>query len=191
MRSLFYLPLLFCCLSLTTCQDNKTSRDELNVPTNFDEETELAAIMEVIAEETTCFFARDYQCWKEHWVNEDYAFQAWNNTDGTYDAKVGWSEVDRRIGTYIKDNPATLGGTMGHPSVERLNLRKRFYGDQVAYLTWEQYNSDDNEETYQISQEVRLMEKVDGKWKIVTVAAFWDYKNIVQAGTFTQELPGD
>ncbi len=186
MRRLFYLLPLFCCLCLTSCQDTKTSAGELSVTASFDEDAELAAIMEVIEDETACFFARDYDCWKEHWINEDYAFQAWNNTDGTYDAKVGWSEVDRRIGNYIKENPVTLGGTLGHPKVERLNLRTRFYGDKVAHLTWEQYNSDDEEKTYQISQELRLMEKVDGDWKIVTVAAFWDYINKVQAGTFTQ-----
>lgn len=191
MRNFLLLPFLFCCLCLTTCQDNTTSSGELTAAATFDEEAELVAIMKVIEDETTCFFARDYTCWKKHWVNEDYAFQAWNNNDGTYDAKVGWSEVDRRIGSYIKDNPVTLGGTTGHPKVERLNLRKRFYGDQVAHLTWEQYNSDEDEKTYQISQEVRLMEKVNGEWKIVTVAAFWDYKNIVQAGTFTQEIAED
>lgn len=188
MRKLPYLLFLFCCLCLTTCGNTNTNSGELTTAANFNEEAELATIMEVIKDETTCFFARDYECWKEHWVNEDYAFQAWNNTDGTYDAKVGWSEIDRRVGNFIKDNPVTLGGTVGHPNVERLNLRTRFYGDQVAYLTWEQYNSDDEEKTYQISQEVRLMEKVNNEWKIVTVAAFWDYKNIVQAGTFTQEL---
>ncbi len=191
MRRLFYLLLLFCCLGFTACQDAKTSSGELTAAATFDEEAELAAIMNVIEDETTCFFARDYECWKKHWVNEDYAFQAWNNDDGTYDAKVGWSEIDRRTGNYIKDHPVTLGGTLGHPNVERLNLRKRFYGDQVAHLTWEQYNSDDTEETYQISQEVRLMEKVAGEWKIVTVAAFWDYKNKVMAGTFTQADPED
>ncbi len=143
--------------------------------------------MGVIENETECFFSRDYDCWKENWINEDYAFQAWNNLDGTYDAKVGWSEVDRRVGTYIKDNQETLGGTKGHPDVERLNLRTRFYGDAAAYLTWEQYNSDEGKETYQISQEMRLMEKVSGNWKIVSVAAFWDYLNKVPAGSFDVE----
>jgi hypothetical protein len=182
-RLLFLLPLLsFLCF--LSCQDTKATPGELTVNTSFDEETELAAIMKVIENETACFFARDYDCWKDNWINEDYAFQAWSNPDGTYDAKVGWSEVDRRIGNYIKDNASTLGGTQGHPKVERLNLRKRFYGDKVAHLTWEQYNSDEDEKTFQISQEVRLMEKVDGHWKIVTVAAFWDYVNKVQAGTF-------
>lgn len=157
----------------------------MTTPATFDEEAELAAIMAVIEDETECFFARNYDCWKENWVNEDYAFQAWNNLNGTYDAKVGWSEIDRRVGTYIKENEVTLGGTEGHPDVERLNMRTRFYGDKAAYLTWEQYNSDDEEETYQISQELRLMEKVDGEWKIVAVAAFWDYLNKVQAGTFS------
>lgn len=184
-RLLYFLPVIFSCLCFSSCQDTGTTADELTVSASFDEEKELAAIMKVIENETACFFARDYDCWKDNWIDEDYAFQAWSNPDGTYDAKVGWSEVNRRIGNYIKQNAETLGGTQGHPKVERLNLRKRFYGDKVAYLTWEQYNSDDEEKTYQISQEVRLMEKVGDQWKIVTVAAFWDYVNKVQAGTFS------
>ncbi|MCX8211672.1 MAG: hypothetical protein OTI34_11535 [Lewinella sp.] len=184
MKRLFYLLPFICFLCLISCQDPETSSEEMTTAASFDEEAELAVIMAVIEDETKCFFARNYECWKEHWVNENYAFQAWNNLNGTYDAKVGWSEVDRRVGTYIKENQGTLGGTEGHPNVERLNMRTRFYGNTVAYLTWEQYNSDDKEETYQISQELRLMEKVDGDWKIVTVAAFWDYLNKVQAGTF-------
>lgn len=180
MRKLLCLFPLFCCLCFTSCQDS----EGITAEASFDEDKEFTAIMEVIEDETECFFARNYACWKEHWVDEAYAFQAWNNLDGTYDAKVGWNEIDRRVGTYIKETPGTLGGTEGHPKVERLNMRTRFYSNTVAYLTWEQYNSDEKEETYQISQELRLMEKVDGDWKIVTVAAFWDYLNKVQAGTF-------
>jgi hypothetical protein len=184
MKKLFYLLPLLSFLCFASCQDTKTTSGELITEASFNEEAELAAIMKVIENETACFFARDYDCWKDNWVNEDYAFQAWNNPDGTYDAKVGWSEVDRRTGNFIKENAVTIGGTQGHPNVERLNLRKRFYGNSVAHLTWEQYNSDDEEQAYQISQEVRLMEKVDGEWKIVTVAAFWDYVDEIQAGTF-------
>ena len=187
MKRLIYLVAASCALLfLVSCQGSPSSTGGVNAIADLDQENEVAMIMEVIEKETSCFFARDYDCWKETWVNEDYAFQAWSNSDGTYDAKVGWHEVDRRIGNYIKDHPLEEGGSFVHPDVERLNLRTKFYGDKVAYLTWEQYNSNQEETSYQISQEVRLMEKVDGEWKIVTVAAFWDYLNPVGAGTFTQ-----
>ncbi|MEM9525954.1 MAG: hypothetical protein AAGA31_05045 [Bacteroidota bacterium] len=184
MRKLVYLFPLLCCLAFTTCQQSSANNmDDLETKQGFDEAAELAAIMKVIENETACFFARDYNCWKENWVNEDYAFQAWSNADGTYDAKVGWSEVDRQTGNYIKENPESNFGSIQSFQTERLNMRTKFYGNQVAHLVWEQYNGNAEQDAYQISQEVRLMEKVNGKWKIVTVAAFWDYKNKIAAET--------
>lgn len=184
MKMLFYLTTAILLFSFTACQQaNTETNTAMAVPSDFDEDAELAAIMKVIENETACFFARDYDCWKENWVEEDYAFQAWSNSDGTYDAKVGWSEVDRRIGNYIKENPLRGEGSIQSFKAERLNLRTKFYGDQVAHLTWEQNNTGENGTTYQISQEVRLMEKVDGQWKIVNVSAFWDYKHKLQVAS--------
>lgn len=48
-------------------------------------------------------FARDYDCWKTHLVNDDYTSQAWSNPNDTYYASVGWKAVDERIGNYIKN----------------------------------------------------------------------------------------
>lgn len=181
MKKLLYLLAVICFSPLYSCQNANTDINPvMATPPDFDEEAELAAIMKVIENETACFFARDYECWKENWVDEDYAFQAWSNSDGTYDAKVGWSEVDRRIGNYIKEHPQQGDGSIQSFNAERLNLRKKFYGDKVAHLTWEQNNTGADGTTYQISQEVRLMEKVDGQWKIVNVSAFWDYKHKLQ-----------
>lgn len=184
MQKLVYLLPFLCCLAFTSCQQSSANgAGNLEAKPGFDEAAELAAIMKVIENETACFFNRDYDCWKENWVNEDYAFQAWSNSNGTYDAKVGWSEVDRQTGNYIKENPESNFGSIQSFKTERLNMRTKFYGDQVAHLVWEQYNGDAEQKTYQISQEVRLMEKVDGNWKIVTVAAFWDYLNKMPAST--------
>jgi hypothetical protein len=186
MKKLLYLTTaLLLLFPLTSCQEADSSLNAgMETPANFDEEAELADIMKVIENETACFFARDYECWKENWVDADYAFQAWSNADGTYDAKVGWSEIDRRIGKYIKEHPASAESGIQSFKAERLNLRTKFYGDKVAHLIWEQNNSNADGSSYKISQEVRLMEKVDGDWKIVNVSAFWDYIHDVPAGSF-------
>ncbi|HRP54673.1 hypothetical protein [Agriterribacter sp.] len=63
----------------------------------------------------------------------------------------------------------------------RKNIITKFYADTVAYLLWDQYNSDQPGEQFQFSKEVRLMEKQNGAWKIVNVSGFWDYKNFVSA----------
>ncbi|MCB9298963.1 MAG: DinB family protein [Lewinellaceae bacterium] len=140
------------------------------------EKRELAVILKVVEAETGCFFARDYDCWKENWVQEAHAFQAWNNADGTFDARTGWAAVDKEIGDYIKNNPVGPAKT-SHPKVIRKNFTVKFYGENAAYLTWDQYNSDPEGRQFRCSKESRIVEKHGGEWKIAHVSAFWDYKN--------------
>ena len=139
---------------------------------------EKAAIKQVIEDETESFFARNYNKWKSSYAQTDYAFQAWSNNDGTFDSNVGWEDINKQIGKYITDNPEPVSS---HPKVERKNMLFKFYGDNVAYLTWDQFNSDQDMKNFHHSKEVRLMEKIGGQWKIVCVSAFWDYKNLIPA----------
>ncbi|GGG81877.1 hypothetical protein GCM10007415_13270 [Parapedobacter pyrenivorans] len=134
------------------------------------------AVLATIEKETEAFFARDYDNWKSTYVQEDYAFQAWSNRDGTFDSSVGWENIDNTVGKYIHDNPEPVSS---HPIVERKNITFKFYDENVAYLTWDQFNSDREGEVFFHSKEVRLMEKIDGVWKIVCVSAFWDFKNLI------------
>lgn len=58
--------------------------------------------MKAIENETECFYKRDYEGWNENFVQKNYTFQARSNANGTFDAKVGWNEVVKKIGEYIK-----------------------------------------------------------------------------------------
>ncbi len=136
------------------------------------------AILATIERETEAFFARDYDRWKSNYLQEDYAFQAWSNRDGTFDSSVGWDNIDNTVGKYIHDNPEPVSS---HPIVERKNIKFKFYGNDVAYLTWDQFNSDRENKLFFHSKEVRLMEKIGDEWKIVCVSAFWDFKNLIPA----------
>lgn len=144
----------------------------------FDQVGETEAIMSVIENETSCFYARDYNCWKAHYAHVDYAFQAWNNADGTFDAKVGWGEIDARSKKYIEDNPVPPGGS-SHPKVERRNMNVKFFNPGMAYLTWNQYNINPEMNMYTRSLESRILEKIGGSWKIVNVTSYWDYVNLI------------
>ena len=168
---------LFLIGSLLCMSCNKNSKDDEAIRAmNFD--VEKKAINATIEKETQSFFARDYEAWKSNYAQTDYAFQAWSNNDGTFDSNVGWTDINKQIGKYISENPEPLSS---HPKVERKNMIFKFYGDNVAYLTWDQFNSDKPEKNFHHSKEVRLMEKIDGQWKIVCVSAFWDYKHLIPA----------
>lgn len=137
--------------------------------------SEEKAIMATIQNETDCFYARNYDCWKENYVHGNHVFQGWSNDDGTFDTKVGWEKVNAKIEKYIKDNKAPIGV---NSKVQRRNMQYTFYGDKACYMTWDQYQEDKTGKNYMHSHEIRIMEKYDGKWKIACVAAFWDYKNL-------------
>ncbi|HRQ49965.1 MAG TPA: hypothetical protein PLR74_05485 [Agriterribacter sp.] len=169
--------LLFAAFLFQSCRSTTTEQASGGA---FDEAKETEEIMKVIDGETHFFYKRDYESWKNFYAQTNYVFQAWNNGDGTIDAKTGWAAVDSGIGNYIKTYPVEPGGS-SHPVVLRKNMITKFYGDTVAWLLWDQYNSDQEGRQFQFSKELRLMEKQNGEWKIVNVSGFWDYKNFVSA----------
>ena len=76
----------------------------------FDEAAEKAAIMKTIEEESACYFKQDFECWKETYAQTEYAFQAWNMPDGTFESKVG-TEIHARVKKFFKENPAPPSGS--------------------------------------------------------------------------------
>jgi len=144
----------------------------------LNEEKEKKAIIESLTAETENFYKRDYQGVIKYFVHTDYAFHSWNNSDGTFNATVGWPAINEKYRNYIKDNPVPAGSS-SHPKVERRNMIFKFFNSNLAFVTWDQYNSDSEKKTYRLSKETRIMEKQDGLWKIANMTAFWDYKNLI------------
>ncbi|MBK8556824.1 MAG: hypothetical protein IPL65_14090 [Lewinellaceae bacterium] len=158
---------------VVACQPSSDKNDHKNEKALFDEAAETAAIMNVIEGETKCFFDGNYEGWAKHWSHENYAIQAWNNSDGTADAAVGWEKINSQgkdwIEKYYKN-----GTNIIHPVVKREKPLVKFFNEKTAYLIWTQYNADKEKTIYRTSQEIRLMEKDEEGWKIVNVSAFWD-----------------
>jgi hypothetical protein len=145
---------------------------------SFDEEKEKKAIIESINAETAAFFKRDYEEVIKYYVHADYVFHAWNSADGTYSATIGWPTINEKYIDYFKNNPVPVG-TSDYPIVEKRNLLFKFFNSNLAFVTWDQYNSDSEMKTYRLSKETRIMEKQDGIWKIANMTAFWDYINLI------------
>ena len=157
---------------LMACQSSQNKTSDTEKPL-FNEDTETAAIMEVIDHETKSFFDGDYQSWAKSWSHSSYAVQAWNNSDGTADAAVGWDAINAQgknwIETYYKNNKVKI-----HPAYKRTQPSVTFLSPDAAYLIWTQYNADAEKKYYRLSHESRLMQKEKDGWKIVNVSAFWD-----------------
>jgi len=165
-----------------SCQQTNSKQIDSMVMNEFDEVKEKDAIMSVIEQETKCMFERNYECWKVCWADEDNAFQAWNGSDGTYYAAVGWDEINKGAKEYIDEiikNTPDGESVISHPIVKREQIQFKFYNENLAFLTWKQYNSNRTNEYFMESRDTRLMQKKDGQWKIVNVSAYWDYKNTI------------
>ncbi|MBK8506088.1 MAG: hypothetical protein IPL46_30155 [Saprospiraceae bacterium] len=160
-------------ISITSCQEPTLNQPALNETFSFSEEAETEAIMKVIDNETKCFFDGDYECWASNWSHQNYAMQAWNNSDGSSDAAIGWEKINSQgkgwIEKYYKN-----GENVIHPDVKRKKPLVKFFNEKSAYLNWEQYNADSDKKHYRVSYEIRIMEKESDGWKIVNVSAFWD-----------------
>ena len=167
------------CISCGVKEDNKESEIV------FDVAKEKQEILTTIEQETTCFFERNYDCWAEHWSHKDYAYQAWNNSDGSVGVAAGWQAIDVQSGDYIKKYKQD--GT-SHPIVKREEIKWHFFSDSLVYMIWKQYNADQDTRAYQTSYETRLMEKTEGKWRILNMSAFWDSKNKILESALPKHL---
>lgn len=159
--------------ALFACQPTNNKQPE-TAPAQpaLDEAAETEAIMKVIEKETKNFFDGDYEAWASNWSHQPYAMQAWNLSDGTSDAAIGWDSINAQgkmwIEKYYKN-----GENVIHPVVKKDKPIVKFFNEKTAYLLWKQYNADKEKKFYQVSQESRIMEKEADGWKIVNVSAFW------------------
>lgn len=119
-------------------------------------ETEKAAILKTINDETKAAFNRDYKGWKSKWIHEPSLTKTYIDfSDSTFTETLGWNEIDDFVRTYIEE----------HPEPDPLptlvdDISVRLYGSG-AWVSFEQ-----NDPARGLKRETRLMEKVDGQWKI-------------------------
>lgn len=170
---LFTICMLVCAGFITACQPDAEKQDAAVTAELFDEKAATDSIWKVIEKETADFFNGNYEGWASNWSHQPYAMQSWNNDDATASAAVGWEKINAQgkewIEKYYKN-----GKNIIHPVVKREKAEIKFFNDKTAYLTWKQYNADAEKKFYRPSQEIRIMEKEAGGWKIVNVSAFWD-----------------
>jgi len=146
----FYLPTLLAWFTITTvvAQPN-----------------DIAAIKAVIAKETQSFFSVDRKNWEDCWWNVAYAY--WSYSDSTSTSYIeGWEQLNKTFDSYFK--------TAKPSKAEIINewIEVRVYGNG-AYVRFIQKVKDEIE--HDETSQVRVLEKKDGKWKVVCVDAIARY----------------
>lgn len=130
---------------------------------NSDEE----AIKALLERETKAFFEIDYKTWAESWSHTPHAF--WSFADTTdVNSFSGWDNIEKGFAEYFKTAKPSQA------KIDRTAFQIKIYGN-AAYVRFIQQVKDDSHRPPQ--EEVRVLEKIKGVWRIVCVNVIAIEKN--------------
>lgn len=129
------------------------------------EEREKAAIKTVVAHETEAYFGVDRKAWTENWLPVPYAYWSYSDSTGT-NFVDGWKNIDSVFNDYfLKQKPSRSKITYQWQEI-------RVYGTG-AYVRFVQRVVDEIDT--EVSSQMRVLEKKDGKWKMICMDAVAQY----------------
>lgn len=138
----------------------------------LDIEGEKKAIKAVIKAESDAFFARDYDAWAQQWSQVEETVRLGAQSGGAVNYSVGWDKQKNMVSNILKRYPDANQDAV--ETMRRENWQFRISAD-MAFVTFDQ-NSALTKDTIVpvgLSHQMRLMEKINGVWKI-TMAAHAD-----------------
>ncbi|MTB52424.1 hypothetical protein [Lewinella sp. W8] len=149
------LPVLLLSLTLAFlvgCAD--ATENQADVTVSHDQEK--AAILATLNAETRAAFQRDYELWQTKWVHDPSVTKTYLNfADSTFSESIGWEAINQFVVDYFASHPEP------EPVPEMLSdINVRLY-ETGAWVTYEQRDALRGRK-----RETRLMEKVDGTWRI-------------------------
>lgn len=155
-RKIYYIPLV-CLLSLSTLTVQGQGKKGKSDTSSANDET---IIKSVIEKETKAFFEIDQKGWQSYWAHTPYAF--WSFADTTdVNSFSGWADISNGFNNYFQTSkPSTA-------KIERDWHHIIIHGN-FAYVRFTQRVTDDSFRAPQA--EMRVMEKINGTWKIVCVS---------------------
>lgn len=99
-------------------------------------------------------------------IQKPSTFRLWNIRTG-YDTQFGWEAIEA-------SNKKDFGAKPRIMNPENENFNFKFYGNNTAIVTYDQYLYGKNQKP---SKELRILEKTDDKWKIAGLVALTDYSH--------------
>lgn len=125
------------------------------------QEAEKEAIKRVIMTETESYLGIDHATWISCWHEVPYAYWSFADKDGSQFIN-GWANIQQTFEQYFKSQK---------PSKARISYtwqEIRVYSNG-AYVRFQEKADDGNR--VEVTDQVRMLEKKDGKWKIICMIA--------------------
>ncbi len=135
------------------------------VTTTAQAQNDKEAIKAVIEQETAAFMNVDYKTWSELWMKVPYAYWSYSDSTGTSYIE-GWDNMDKTYLEYFKNAKPSKAEIMN----EWIEIRI-YQNGAYAHFVQKVQDEIDHDETSQI----RVLEKKDGKWKLICVGAIAKY----------------
>jgi len=122
-------------------------------------------IKAVIEKETASFMNVDYKTWSSLWHQVPYVYWSYSDSTGTSFIE-GWDQLKETYAHYFK-NSKPAKSEITHEWIEI-----RIYQDGAyAHFIQKIHDETDHDETSQM----RVLEKKDGKWKLICLGAVAKY----------------
>lgn len=132
-------------------------------------EEDRAAIMRIVVEETAAYLAKNFERWKQYWVQGSYGWRwMWFGCSGVTMIE-GFEAHGQRMKNAMERAPVPLRIAQ---EIRRENIILSVGGD-MAWLTFDQYapsGGGDPLDMPALEKQMRILEKHDGEWKIVACA---------------------
>ncbi len=136
---------------------------------------EIAAIKAVIEKETSSFFNLNQKDWEASWLPAAYSYWSYSDSTGTSFIE-GWDAIKKNFDEYFRTHVPNRQIDVAHQDeavkIDRTWESIRIYGNG-AYARYKQQVKDNI--NYDETSHVRVLEKKDGKWRIVCVGAIAAY----------------
>ena len=127
------------------------------------------AIKRVLRNETEGFFKRDKAMWSNAWAHAPYVHFAANLYGGDFMLIEGWNKLEKQFASQFKSSKVS-----DKVVVQNDNYTIRQNGN-MAFVAYDQTLLDSHGKT--TSKESRVVEKINGQWKIINVTALTNLKD--------------
>lgn len=158
----FYRPTfiiqLFCSIILISCLFN------CNEPATVNFEKEKEEIKAVIAKETESYYKQDFEAWKSTYLQSpDFRkFGYWEGFPEKVTSNIGFESLANEKRKQFDADATIWKGSREERKNENFRISK-----DMAWFTFEQYSYEkDTNKLLGISLETRILEKINGEWKI-------------------------